>query len=54
MYGTMFEKDEEKKKSLEQTFKNETLPSFVTKMEALLIARGGKHFAGNEVKCETL
>jgi len=49
MYQTMFEKDEEKKKTLEQTFKTEQLPSFVTKMEGLLDSRGGKHFAGFEV-----
>jgi len=50
MYQTMFERDEEKKKKLEETFKTDTLPKFVTNMESLLERRGGKHFAGNEVR----
>ena len=49
MYAYMFEKDEEKKKALETTVKTETLPNYLANMEKLLVARGGKHFAGNEV-----
>ncbi len=49
MYLFMFEKDEEKKKVLHETFKNETLPNYLKNMEKILAARGGKHFAGNDV-----
>ena len=49
MYLFMFEKDEEKKKVLHETFKNETLPNYLKNMEKILTARGGKHFAGNDV-----
>ena len=49
MYAYMFEKDEERKKTLETTVKTETLPNYLANMEKLLVARGGKHFAGNEV-----
>ena len=45
----MFEKDEERKKTLEVTFKNETLPNYLKNMEKILTARGGKHFAGDSV-----
>jgi hypothetical protein len=45
----MFEKDVERKKTLEATFKNETLPNYLKNMEKILTSRGGKHFAGNEV-----
>jgi Glutathione S-transferase, C-terminal domain len=51
MYQFMFEKDEEKKKALEATFKTETLPNYLKNMEKILTARGGKHFAGDSVIC---
>ena len=49
MYAYMFEKDEERKKTLETTVKTETLPNYLKNMETILVARGGKHFAGNDV-----
>ena len=49
MYAFMFERDEEKKKTLEETFKNETLPNYLKNMEKILTSRGGKHFAGDAV-----
>ncbi len=50
MYLFMFEKDEEKKKTLENTFKTETLPNYLKNMEKILTERGGKHFAGSDVR----
>jgi hypothetical protein len=43
------EQDESRKKELETKFKNESFPNFVKNLENILEARGGKHFAGNEV-----
>ena len=43
------EQDESRKKELETKFKSETFPNFVKNLENILEARGGKHFAGNEV-----
>ena len=45
----MMEKDEEKKKELEEMFIKEVLPNYMKNLEKILIARGGKFFAGNEV-----
>ncbi len=50
MVRIAFEKDEEKSKVMLNTFETETLPNFLKNMENLLISRGGKHFAGNEVQ----
>ena len=44
-----FEKDEERKKVMLKTLETVTLPNFLKNMEKLLVARGGEHFAGNEV-----
>jgi hypothetical protein len=49
MYQYMFEKDEERKKTLEETFKTVSIPNYLKNMEKILVQRGGKHFAGNEV-----
>ncbi len=49
MYQYMFEKDEERKKTMEETWKTVSVPGYLKSMENLLIARGGKHFAGDEV-----
>jgi hypothetical protein len=46
----MFEKDEERKKTMEETWKTVSVPGYLTVMEKLLVTRGGKHFAGNEVQ----
>ncbi len=54
MYQYMFdEPDEERKKKMEETWKTVSVPGYLKNMEKLLIARGGKHFAGNEVKINT-
>ena len=45
----MFEKDEERKNSMEETFKTVSIPNYLKNMEKILVQRGGKHFAGNEV-----
>ncbi len=49
MYQYIFEKDEERKKTMEETWKTVSVPGYLKNMENLLIARGGKHFAGDEV-----
>ena len=49
MYAYMFEKDEERKKSMEETFKTVSLPNYLNNMQKILVARGGKFFAGNEL-----
>ena len=43
------EPDEERKKKMEETWKNVSVPGYLKAVEKLLVARGGKHFAGNEV-----
>ena len=50
MYLFMFEKDEERKKTMEETWKTVSVPGYLTVMEKLLVTRGGKHFAGNETE----
>ncbi len=35
---------------METKFKTETFPAFLKNMEKLLAQKGGKHFAGNEVR----
>ena len=46
----LHEKDEERKKTLEETYHSEYLPNFLSKMEALLEANGGEFFVGKEVR----
>ena len=50
MYAYMFEKDEERKKLMEETFKTVSVPNYLNNMQKILVARGGKFFAGNEVR----
>ena len=50
----MFEKDEERKKTMEETWKTVSVPGYLKAMEKVLVARGGKHFAGNKVHLNTM
>ena len=50
MRKSMMEKDEEKKKELEEVFVKEVLPNYMKNLEKILVAHGGKYFVGNEVR----
>ena len=50
MRKPMMEKDEEKKKELEEAFVKEVLPNYLKNLEKILVAQGGKYFVGNEVR----
>ncbi len=45
----MQEKDEGKKKELEEKMKSETMPSFLKLFEKILLKNGGKFYVGNNV-----
>ena len=45
----LFEKDEDKKKGLEEKMQNETAPAFIKNMTIILTKNGGQYMVGKGV-----